>query len=274
MQTPPILAIHGSASSGAMWKPLQQICSPARNVLNPDLLGYGEHQSALISQRTCLAFRAQPLIEVIQQYKSVHLVAHSFGGSVAMEIIKTIPRNIESLTLYDPVIPALFKGSDEVNDQHLLADFIALSKIVAATEGHVGMETFLDFWSVPGAWQSMPQEVKNKLAQLAPMVLRDFEEAISVSQNTYTRIPFNQPVRILVGEKSNGHAHRMAQLLAESLPHSQVDQMINMGHMGPTTHSQQVSQSILEHIEKAEQSSSHNTNTQPSISVNMSLHSS
>ena len=257
-----------------MWKPLQQICLPERHVLSPDLLGYGENLTTQLPQQPDLAYRAQPLIEFIQQYKSVHLVAHSFGGSVAMEIIRAIPRNIESLTLYDPVIPALFKGSDEVNDQHLLADFIALSKIVAATEGHVGMETFLDFWSVPGAWQSMPQEVKNKLAQLAPMVLRDFEEAISVSQNTYTRIPFNQPVRILVGEKSNRHAHRMAQLLAESLPHSQVDQMINMGHMGPTTHSQQVSQSILEHIEKAEQSSSHNTNTQPSISVNMSLHSS
>jgi len=271
MQPAPIIAIHGSASSGAMWKPLQQHCQHERQVLTPDLLGYGENRLALLSQTPDLAYRARPLIQCIKQCGAVHLVAHSFGGSVALEIIRTIPQHIKSLTLYEPVMPAIFKGSDGAYDQLYLADLIELSKIVSGTEGHVGMETFLDFWSVPGAWQNLPQPVKDKLAQLAPIVFRDFQEAINEAEHTYSHIPFKKPVHILVGDKTTPHAKRMADLLIQKLPHGQIELMSDMGHMGPTTHSQQVSQAILNHIENCEQRNRPHATARRSNAIDLSL---
>ncbi len=253
MQQIPILAIHGSASSGAMWKVFKRRYAPHSEILTPDLPGYGNQFGYVFCQPPCLAQRAFPLLQHIKRQQGVHLVAHSFGSSVALEIVRQAPDCVRSLTLYEPVVPAIFKQCEDPEDVRWLGDLVGLSQILAGTSAPVAMQTFIDFWHHPGAWVAFSPTVQDKLAQLAPVVLRDFQEAMTEPAATYADIPFTQPVKIFVGQHTQPHARRMAQLLQQGLPQAQCQVMASMGHMGPLTHAEVVSQAIWQHIQRAEQ---------------------
>lgn len=253
MQSIPILALHGSASSGSMWKSLARRCGPTRTVLTPNLPGYDKIRPQQSGLESSLSLRAKPLLKLIRQQPQVHLVAHSFGSAVALEILKSVPRQIKSLTFYEPVIPAIFKVGDQEHDARYLGDLLSLAKIVGGTSGYAGMETFINFWHSAGAWSTMPPAAQAKLASMAPIVLRDFQEAMKESETSYSAMSFRHPLRILVGANTKPHAQRMTELLLQFLPHGHAMEMEGMSHLGPATHADKVNGSILQHIQHSEE---------------------
>ena len=253
----PILALHGSASSGGMWRHLQQACLPDRLVLNPDLEGYGRHFDAHSAHQPDLQHRVSMLLDEVKPMPAFHLVAHSYGGAVALELIRYHSQNIKSITLYEPVLPAIFKGRNTDSDMMLLSDLIALSKIVSGTSERVAMESFMRFWGNPGDWAALTLESQNRLQRLAPVVYRDFQEAMGQPQGVYEHIcEYQGPLTILMGGDGKPHAKRMAELLLESLPQGQIQVLHGMGHMGPATHAESVNRAILHHIREAERGES------------------
>ncbi|MGC1511261.1 alpha/beta fold hydrolase [Ketobacter sp.] len=249
----PIMAIHGSASSGALWRNLSRQCAPWRTVLAPDLRGYNAGVSQRADLHSTLRERARPIIEAIESDRRLtHLVAHSFGGSVALEIIASIPHKIKSLTLFEPVSPALLKVSSQPEDRQLLNDILALSNRVREESGAVGMESFINFWHEAEAWSRLSVHAQERLAQLAPIVYQDFCEAYCVKPEAFSLIDYFAPVTLLMGERTNAHARRMAHLVQHLLPQAGMLTLPEMGHMGPLTHSCEVSKAILNSIQHAE----------------------
>lgn len=245
----PVTAIHGSASSGALWKKLASHCLSGRTLFAPDLAGYGLHDQKKLNVHATLEERATPVIQAIERMsRPTHLVAHSFGGSVALEILKKIPHKVKSLTLFEPVAPALLRDSNQPGDPRLLGDMLSLSEIVSGTSGQVGMETFINFWHEPGAWEILPEAAQARLAELAPVVYQDFREAYRIKADSFSSIDYQGPVKILIGNKTNMHAKRMATLIQDYFPAACLQTLPGMGHMGPLTHPEKVNRAILEHI--------------------------
>lgn len=253
MYTIPIMAIHGSASSGSMWKALQRLCGSKRKVLTPNLQGYGCVAPYIFPEPPSLNHRSDPLSALVDPQQGVHLVAHSFGSAVALDLVRKTPGHIKSLTLYEPVVPAIFKDAVNPQDVSLLGDLIGLSKIVSGTSGRVAMEAFINFWHFPGAWSAFSAETQVRLIHLAPVVFRDFQEAMNEPAGAYADLDFPVPVKILVGQNTQPHALRMARLLNQYLSQGSYEVMDAMGHMGPITHANQVSLAILDHVQKVEQ---------------------
>lgn len=245
----PITAIHGSASSGALWKKLREQCLTERSVFSPTLSGYDGQDYTQSTNPPSLEERAAPIIDKILRWGlQIHLVAHSFGGSVALEIVKKIPKNIKSLTLFEPIVPALLRKSEQAEDLRLLGDLISLSEIVDGTAGFVGMESFINFWHEPDAWEKLPQAAQEKLAKLAPVVYQDFREAYRVDTKTYSKINYKGPVHIMIGNNTNNHARRMADLTGLCFANTTIETLPDLGHMGPLTHPDIVNKAILNQI--------------------------
>ena len=250
----PIVAIHGSASNGAFWDGLTKHYASNRIVLTPDLEGYGKADHRTTNPNATLTARAEPILRSIDTLgQEIHLVAHSFGSAIALEIVKTIPEKIRSLTLYEPVLPALLRDSEQADDMELLGDLLALSDIIRGTAPMVAMETFINFWNEPTAWDRLPNTTRQKLAELAPIVYQDFIEAyFNVVPDTFNQIKFKRPVTMLLGACTNNHAKRMANILLQQFPHALTETFEALGHMGPLTHPNIVHASITQHIERAE----------------------
>ena len=100
---PALLLVHGSLASSRMWTPYFGALGAAGELITVDLHGYGTSpewpgpapmrlaDGAALLHRAC-AHRPEP----------VHVIAHSFGGAVALRFALESPERIESLTLIEP----------------------------------------------------------------------------------------------------------------------------------------------------------------------------
>ena len=89
----PVLMLHCSGASGGQWRSLGDTLAPRMRVLAPDLHGYGRSEGWPGDPRDFgLAHEAQAvhaLLDLVAE--PVHLVAHSYGGAVALHVARLRP---------------------------------------------------------------------------------------------------------------------------------------------------------------------------------------
>ncbi|MEM7199504.1 MAG: alpha/beta hydrolase [Planctomycetota bacterium] len=107
-QGPDLVLIHGLAANQAFWHPhlIRALADDFRVTLF-DLRGHG--YSSMPSSGYCTASLAQDLTVLLDhlEIERPHLVAHSFGGAVALHHAIENPNRASSLTLLDTRIKAL-----------------------------------------------------------------------------------------------------------------------------------------------------------------------
>jgi lipase len=116
----PLLAIHGVTGHGARWSAFAERQLPQYQVIAPDLRGHG--RSSPLPPWT-LEQHAADLLGVIDGYglDAVPVLAHSFGGAVALHLVRLAPGRISKLVLLDPAVglsPALALERAEVPQRH------------------------------------------------------------------------------------------------------------------------------------------------------------
>src|SRR5215813_13052916 len=100
----PVLLLHGSASSSVMWTPVIHALKARFRLIAPDLIGYGRTDSwpeGYVFSLDDELRLIEPLIEHLPG--GVHVVAHSYGGVVALALARAGRVGIRSLTLIEPV---------------------------------------------------------------------------------------------------------------------------------------------------------------------------
>jgi 3-oxoadipate enol-lactonase len=97
----PIVFLHGYPLTHAIWQPQLELLSSRHHVVLLDLPGYGLAQEWLVPNS--LAGFAESVQQTLARHFShpVVLVGHSFGGYVALELIRSYPEQFEALVLTD-----------------------------------------------------------------------------------------------------------------------------------------------------------------------------
>lgn len=110
----PILLIHGSPGSGDDLDKLSAKLRGKRRLIAPDLPGFGNssHEIADYSIRAHAIY----LKELLDQLgiQKVHLVAHSMGGGVVLNLAQIAPERVASITMVSAI---------GVQEQELLGDY-------------------------------------------------------------------------------------------------------------------------------------------------------
>ncbi|MGV9825396.1 alpha/beta fold hydrolase [Gordonia sp. NPDC003429] len=100
---PAVLALHGLTGHGLRWADLAENHLPQARVVAPDLLGHGrspwrppwgfsEHLDGL----------EQVVTEYIPESESFVLLAHSFGGALAVRLAEHLAGRVRGIVLLDP----------------------------------------------------------------------------------------------------------------------------------------------------------------------------
>lgn len=99
----PLLALHGVTGHGARWRRLAQTRLPGFRVIAPDLRGHG--RSTPLPPWT-LEQHAADLLGVLDGYglDAVPVVAHSFGGAIALHLTRLAPGRLSRILLLDPAV--------------------------------------------------------------------------------------------------------------------------------------------------------------------------
>ena len=102
---PPVLLIHGFASSNLVWsKVLLPLAEAGYRVIAPDLLGYGYSGKPRQMDYT-IASQAKMVVGLLEQLgiARVRLIGSSYGGAVAATIALDHPELVEKLVLVGAV---------------------------------------------------------------------------------------------------------------------------------------------------------------------------
>ncbi len=250
-----VIALHCSGGGASQWCRLSETLGGRYEVLAPEHYGSeatgpwtGEHPFALADESA----RAIALID--KRDEKVHLVGHSYGGGVALNVALARPDRIASMALYEPSAFHLLRQMGE-HGAAAFAEIAGVARLmcqgVVTGDYRGAVAAFVDYWNGPGAWNALRPQVQNALIRWAPKGPLDFRALIEepTPADAYRELTF--PVLILRGEHAPAPTQLIAEGLSALLPASRLVTIDGAGHMGPLTHAPEVSALIARHITEA-----------------------
>jgi pimeloyl-ACP methyl ester carboxylesterase len=242
-----VICLHSSGASGRQWDALAAPLSAQFEVLTPDLLSYGTRTPWPTGTPVSLTDEANALAPLLDgRPGGVHLLGHSYGASVALQIALRWPARVRSLTLYEPVRFALLFGDADTAGagEQIVSIGRRIGFAVLSGRHHAAAAMFVDYWSGDGTWDAMPTGRRDALAARMPKIQAEFEALFAdrVPLAAYERL--DMPVRLLRGDRSPLPARMVVGRLGWQLAHADVVTLPGLGHMGPVTHGAEVARAL------------------------------
>lgn len=109
----PVLFIHGNLSDGSAWNEQLALLPTGFRGLAPDLRGFGGSAPAPVDATRGLGDYRDDLVALLDalDLDAAHLVGHSLGGGVVMDLAAHHPDRALTITLVAPVGPYGFGGT-------------------------------------------------------------------------------------------------------------------------------------------------------------------
>jgi pimeloyl-ACP methyl ester carboxylesterase len=233
----PLLLVHGSLASGRMWTPYFDALG-AERAIAVDLHGYGTTpewagpgpmrlaDGGALLRRAC-APCAEP----------VHVIAHSFGGAVALRWALEYPERVASLTLIEPACFFLlqhlgFRAAEALDAIRRVADGFRAT----GADPAFAMRRFYDYWNGSGTWSALPDGRRQTLLARHAQVGRDFAAIFAERFSPYALRRLSQPTLVVTGTESPPAALLTSEIIADATPGALSASVPGAGHMLPVTH--------------------------------------
>jgi len=240
----PVLLVHSSGFTSRQWRKLgDALAAKGHRVLAPDLLGYGDRPWPFGKP---FHFRqdVDMLAGVIGE-EPAHVVGHSYGGFLALQLALAYPARVRSLAVYEPVA---FGILDEPADRELLKSVTDVSENTSPDRLEEWLATFVDWWNGQGAWAQLAPQTQQAFRDVGWKISQEVASlgADKTDRAGYARI--TAPTLILGGEKTRPAERRVLDKLAAALPDVRLQLFAELGHMGPIMAAPIVNAPIVEHI--------------------------
>ena len=244
---PYVLCLHSSTASSKQWNRLAEKLSDEHTVVAPDLYGYGESPAWDEKRPLELEDEVELLAPVLDSIPGpFHLVGHSYGGAVAFRLAMVHPDRVRSLVAYEPVL---------FNLLFQLRDFEAAREIWSVHEDvfsrldkqrdREAAERFVDYWSGEGSFARLPEWQQAAIVKRMRKVRDDFDATLGNLTPASAFENFQVPTLFLYGLQSPLSTRRLADWLGRRLPRAEVRGLLPLGHMGPVTHANEISDMII-----------------------------
>lgn len=227
--------IHSTGLGPFMWAPYVG-CVGEAPTATPFNLGYLPGQSLQPPSRTGLADDVAFLRHQLSPHGPVHLVAHSWGATVALELARSRSLPVQSLWLYEPVlfgalahVAGALDSATAGDLQSVLAEFREVGEEEGGRESW--LRSFIDYWNGAGAWDLMSERARQAMRRVG---WKMYQEVRATFEETYSFDIYRMdiPVTLVAGRLSQRPARAMVQCLAALMPQARLHDVEGLGHMG------------------------------------------
>jgi pimeloyl-ACP methyl ester carboxylesterase len=249
---PTLVLVPGSCSTGAAWRPMMSAWGGRFRCVTTSLLGYGGTVERRDPKTPLIAPEADAIEAVIRRAGGpVHLVGHSFGGSVALAtaLRKSVP--IASLSIVEaPAVPLLrLLGEDE----HY-ACFGRMTEIYfsAFERGEAeAVAEMIDFYGGTGTFASWPARLRAYAIETTHVNILDWSCGYAFPESVAQLATIDIPTLVLWGGASPRAVQRANELLADCVPGAARRTIAGAAHFMIATHAAEVAAAVARHVDQA-----------------------
>jgi pimeloyl-ACP methyl ester carboxylesterase len=250
---PPVVLVHGTASSSRQWRTLGELLRDRYRVISPDLgLGVssgGEPRPGAFSfDEDCALVSA--LIESFDG--NVRLLGHSYGGVVAAKVALTKRAAISKLILIEPSCFHLLVETGQVAEKSEILHLREQQQgLYAAGDLEPSARTFIDYWMGPEAWSSMPERRRQMILSSLPKWPHDWHGTLAhvTRLNDYRGLAV--PTLLMRAKDTRRPSFRIVDLLSGVLPNREIAEVERGGHMSPLTNPDAVNPLVARFLDKS-----------------------
>jgi len=234
----PIVFIHGSYATTSTWKKMVDWLSETHHCICIKLPGHGGMPDPTDFADPLMETELAIIEQVVRKLTTepIHLVAHSFGGVIALAQLLKASLEIAEISLFEPVAVWLL---DRVKDEEMMGrvdTFLNKYRQDAANNTpHVGGQV-IDFWGGAGAYDPLPDFIKESMAPLVPNNIRhwDLDAKSTASLEDLNRCEVR--MRVISGSESNPVAKAICAHLLQQVPGCTTHTIDGASHFLVTTH--------------------------------------
>jgi len=230
----PTVLIHGSLVDRTSWAMVRPGLAQSLEVLTYDRRGHGESSGSprmhpVRDDATDLA----ELLEEINLYP-VHVIAHSYGGAIALRLANDRPEMVRSLLLHEPPFVGLLEDDPATSPEaeRLWSRTREIRAMVGAGPPEAAARAIVDAFSVDeGAWDRLPPDVRQVLVRNLDRWSEELADPDATRPERSLLAELVIPVLLTTGERSPPFAQRIAKALEAQLRNSSLRTLPGVGHV-------------------------------------------
>lgn len=183
----------------------------------------------------------------------LHVVAHSYGGLLALLLTLEGQLPIKSLWLYEPVMFGTLRHmQDELDDEvgPLVKAMYGPESLFSKSEAggdDAWLEAFINYWNGEGAWAVMPDKVKAPMRVLGWKMSQEVHAIGTFFKPMSDYLVNTTPLTLVHGEHTTLPARDMSRRLAKVNEHARLETLAGLGHMSVVTDADKVAPSLQAH---------------------------
>ena len=239
---PVVLLIHGAGMDGTVWQlQTRYLAYRALRAVAVDLPAHGHSEGDPLASIEDMADWVARFVEVAG-FGAVHLVGHSMGTFIALELASRYPELTSSITLCGtatgmPVHPDLLDAAEH--------DLPAAAALMAAwghaKPAHLGLNPTPGQWMIGGA--------RALVENSRPGVLTsDFRACMAYGGAEAASAATTCPATVVIGLGDKMTPPKGGRALAAALPSATVVELADTGHQMMTENPRAVKRAILEAV--------------------------
>ena len=248
---PPVLFLPGSYSTEAAWRGVWAHLPEGWRLAATSLCGCGETTETRSPGDADMAHELAVVTEAVRRLGGgpVHLVGHSFGGTVALAsaLFDRIP--VASLALFEAnPLDLIAKNSLLYGEAQALST--AFAKAIDRDEPDAAAR-IIDWWGGTGAFAAMPAAVQAFCRGVARANSLDWETDFGFRPERDAISALRIPVLLVRGERAIPAMIAMTDALDALLPRAHSTIVAGAGHFLISTHPENCATLLADHLERA-----------------------
>jgi esterase len=219
----PILCIHGAGSSTLLWAPAIEKLAQLGRVIAYDRRGCSRSERPEPYERTSVTEHADDAAALLDALnaKPAIVIGRSYGGTVGMQLALRHAGHVRALAVLESdapreLAPNTAKWLDAVAERMEAAD----------TPG----ETLIDEVFEPGAWEAIPDELRQVLTDNGPALLAELRGRWWLDADADTLAGLHLPVLLVTATDSRPELREPMEALAAALPNATLVR-VSGGHL-------------------------------------------